>query len=286
MNTYSPFTYFIMWKTTGMKYYGVRFAKKKGGAANPSQLWKTYFTSSKQVSAYRKEHGEPDVIVVHKIFENAETAREFEEYYLKRVKAKQKVDWLNKNDRRGQPILVGKENPMFGKKAPPKSRDAKLKIKKLQLSLSSKGMHPFQTDQSRKKAKERQLALYEKGEHVSQKDEFRLRKKSEAIERNKTEKMKMATKKRNAVMNSKVHVCPHCLKIGKGPNMKRYHFDNCAIIRSYTETLPWEDLCFRPDTCAADRPEAVPIETKSYRCENGCPRSSSRTEDSSVCHHC
>lgn len=22
-------------------------------------------------------------------------------------------------------------------------------------------------------------------------------------------------------------VCPHCSKIGKGPNMKRYHFDNC-----------------------------------------------------------
>ena len=25
------------------------------------------------------------------------------------------------------------------------------------------------------------------------------------------------------------HTCPHCNKIGKGPNMKRYHFDNCKL---------------------------------------------------------
>lgn len=23
------------------------------------------------------------------------------------------------------------------------------------------------------------------------------------------------------------YTCPHCAKVGKGPNMKRYHFDNC-----------------------------------------------------------
>lgn len=25
----------------------------------------------------------------------------------------------------------------------------------------------------------------------------------------------------------KEYICPHCGKVGKGPNMKRYHFDNC-----------------------------------------------------------
>ena len=27
--------------------------------------------------------------------------------------------------------------------------------------------------------------------------------------------------------NQQTHTCPHCNKIGKGPVMKRYHFDNC-----------------------------------------------------------
>jgi len=27
----------------------------------------------------------------------------------------------------------------------------------------------------------------------------------------------------------KMHICPKCGKIGKGPNMKRYHFENCRV---------------------------------------------------------
>ena len=27
--------------------------------------------------------------------------------------------------------------------------------------------------------------------------------------------------------NTIEYTCPHCAKVGKGPNMKRYHFDNC-----------------------------------------------------------
>lgn len=30
--------------------------------------------------------------------------------------------------------------------------------------------------------------------------------------------------------NTIQYTCPHCDKIGKGPNMKRYHFDNCKVI--------------------------------------------------------
>lgn len=29
--------------------------------------------------------------------------------------------------------------------------------------------------------------------------------------------------------NLKEKTCPHCSKIGKGPNMSRYHFDNCKV---------------------------------------------------------
>jgi group I intron endonuclease len=35
------------------------------------------------------------------------------------------------------------------------------------------------------------------------------------------------TSNRNKVWNTIEYTCPHCSKVGKGPNMKRYHFDKC-----------------------------------------------------------
>jgi len=31
----------------------------------------------------------------------------------------------------------------------------------------------------------------------------------------------------NLKMNTKEYICPYCQLVGKGPNMKRYHYDNC-----------------------------------------------------------
>ena len=230
MTIYQPFTYFIMWKSTGMKYYGVRYASKKGGSANPLQLWKTYFTSSNHVTSYRKKHGEPDVVIVHRIFETAEDARSFEESYLQKVGCKHKKDWLNKNDRRGQPILLGENNPMFGKKAPEKTKQGVENIRNRQLKLVDSGDHPFQKEHVRLKTKNRQLFLSSLGNHAFQTEDYRNKKRLEAIERNKTEKMKTVTKNRNQIMNSTFHVCPNCGTTGKGPNMKRYHFAKCKTI--------------------------------------------------------
>ena len=33
----------------------------------------------------------------------------------------------------------------------------------------------------------------------------------------------------NIEKNIKIHICPHCKKEGKGPSMKRWHFDNCKL---------------------------------------------------------
>ena len=35
------------------------------------------------------------------------------------------------------------------------------------------------------------------------------------------------TSNRNKVWNTIEYTCPHCYKVGRGPNMKRYHFDKC-----------------------------------------------------------
>ena len=54
------YTYLIGWSQPKKFYYGVRFSAK----AQVSDLWKTYFTSSKKVSKFRKENGEPNVIQI------------------------------------------------------------------------------------------------------------------------------------------------------------------------------------------------------------------------------
>ena len=48
-----PYTYLLTHVQTGKKYYGVRFAK----GCNPSDLFITYFTSSKYVKSLIEEYG-------------------------------------------------------------------------------------------------------------------------------------------------------------------------------------------------------------------------------------
>lgn len=89
------YTYFIMWSKTGMKYYGVRYAK----GCYPGDLWIKYHTSSVYVSKYREEHGEPDIIQIRKTFgQNTTAARLWEHKVLRRIKAVPREDYLNKND--------------------------------------------------------------------------------------------------------------------------------------------------------------------------------------------
>uniref|UniRef100_B0T623 Nuclease associated modular domain-containing protein n=1 Tax=Caulobacter sp. (strain K31) TaxID=366602 RepID=B0T623_CAUSK len=55
-----PFLYAIGWTKLDKWYIGCRYAK----GCKPSDLWTIYFTSSRYVDAFRKEHGEPDHIEV------------------------------------------------------------------------------------------------------------------------------------------------------------------------------------------------------------------------------
>ena len=99
----TPYTYLIGWTTLGKYYYGVRFAK----GCSPSDLWKTYFTSSKQVKLVRKEYGEPDLIQVRRTFETPNTAKDWEHKVLRRMKATKRKDFLNLTDNRCNPSNAG-----------------------------------------------------------------------------------------------------------------------------------------------------------------------------------
>lgn len=93
MSIYQPYTYHIAWSKTNKHYYGVRYAKN----CNPNDFWISYFTSSKIVQQYRKEHGEPDVIEIRKTFDSAEKARLWESKVLQKLNVLKSEKWLNAN---------------------------------------------------------------------------------------------------------------------------------------------------------------------------------------------
>lgn len=93
MNIYSgtPFTYYISWSKLNLHYYGVRYAI----GCDPSELWTKYFSSSTYVKRLRKNYGEPDIIQVRKTFTSSKNARKWESTVIRRIRALNKMHWLN-----------------------------------------------------------------------------------------------------------------------------------------------------------------------------------------------
>lgn len=94
MSIYIPYTYLIGWSKLDRWYYGVEYGQYDK-VANPSNLWTTYFTSSKVVAQYRQKHGKPDVIEVRKTFKNSKNAIIWEQKVLKRMSVVSSKKWLN-----------------------------------------------------------------------------------------------------------------------------------------------------------------------------------------------
>ena len=90
-----PFTYTVRFKPTGQYYYGYRGRK----GCDPSDLWTTYFTSSKIVAELIRIHGyqsfEPQV---RKIFSTAIDAQQWERKILRRLDARNNKSMLNQSN--------------------------------------------------------------------------------------------------------------------------------------------------------------------------------------------
>lgn len=87
------FTYLVINKTTGLAYYGVRFAK----TADPDTFWKDdkYRTSSKLVKALIKQYGDHDFYTeVRRVFDNSESAIGWESRVNRRL-AVPSIKFLN-----------------------------------------------------------------------------------------------------------------------------------------------------------------------------------------------
>lgn len=90
-----PYTYLIGWKKYNKWYYGRRTAKN----CHPSELWVTYFTSSKYVKNFTKLHGNPDVIEIRKLFPNEpKKCSVWESKVLEKINVQHNDKWLNKKN--------------------------------------------------------------------------------------------------------------------------------------------------------------------------------------------
>ena len=93
---YIPFVYCLTFLPTGQRYYGSRYANNKSVVAHPSQLWTTYFTSSKIIADLIEEHGvDSFTFEIRKTFKTRAEAVSWESKFLTKICAAQSQDWLN-----------------------------------------------------------------------------------------------------------------------------------------------------------------------------------------------
>jgi hypothetical protein len=86
------YCYLIGWTKFQKYYYGARWSKN----SSPSDLWKTYFTSSKSVKKFVEDNGNPDLIQIRKIFTDRLKVQKWEKKVLKKLKVVTNNKWLNK----------------------------------------------------------------------------------------------------------------------------------------------------------------------------------------------
>lgn len=126
MNIYQPFTYLVTFLPTGQRYYGVR--TKQG--CHPSQLWNSYYTSSKTIGQLIEDHGTDAFRVeIRRVFASKADAILWEHCVLRRLNAAQHPGYLNKNN--GDRKFVNHGITMNGKKH---TEDAKRRM-----SINSSG---------------------------------------------------------------------------------------------------------------------------------------------------
>jgi len=234
MTKQMPYTYLIGWKHLDKWYYGVRFAKN----CNPSELWKTYFTSSKHVKRFVKENGLPDIIQIRKTFDTSERAQLFEYKVLRRLKVTKNNKWLNVTANKSVEIeaaLKGAKKPK-----PFKGNDPRYTIVQqngINTYKEKKGMYSLTDEQKKErhklicKAKKQNyknlLPIYKQ---AGKKSYQTMLIRGTAKNWSNNGLAKQLHEKRvleGTDAQTKEVACPKCNKVGQYRAMKRWHFDKC-----------------------------------------------------------
>lgn len=235
----TPYCYLLGWKEQDCWYYGVRYAKN----CDPSDLFVTYFTSSKYVKNFIEKYGNPSIIVIRKTFtlEQITEAREWEHRVLRRIGVPKNQKFLNKTHNKSRPALYGDDNP--SKK--PENRE---KIRLGTIKNTPRGenhprvKYPEKYANAIEKSKGRDN-WWSRGELNAMKNPEIIEKHLKSVKKGinhpyykKThseifgdksdEYRKMISDMFKGIPKQKVK-CPHCNKIGGKNTMGRWHFDNC-----------------------------------------------------------
>jgi len=182
------FSYLIGWTQHNKFYYGGRWAKD----CSPDDLWTSYFTSSKHVKEFHKEHGEPDIIQVRKVFNDADKCKLHENTVLKKLNVLHNDKWLNKNI-----------NGMFLPTGPQSAEHTANRVASFKETMQGRGTRTGvkHTPETIEKMRQAHTGKPKSAEHIAN--------------------------MRNRPQDTTTLTCPHCDKTGDYKNMNRWHMDRC-----------------------------------------------------------
>lgn len=235
--TMKPYTYYLYHRPTKTHYYGVRTAKN----CNPTELWESYFSTSKSVKRLIEEYGKDSFdCKVRKIFNDPLDALRWEHKFLSKIDAASRLDWLNKynggntfttaqqipwnkgitHSESTKKILsearkryTGKRHPMFGKRHTEESKEKMSKNQKRRFGEKNHFYGKRHTDDVKKIISKKNTGRPSPNKGIPISDERKLR--------------------QSETMKNKPRItCPFCKKIGHPSGMKRYHFDRCKFKKS------------------------------------------------------
>jgi hypothetical protein len=246
-----PYTYFLLHKPTGLKYYGVKFNKR----SNPKLFWVPggYYSSSVKVKELIAQYGADSFKAeVRKTFNSVEDAVKYEYKFLRKVNAVAKNDWLNQ-------CAIGEKFYCIMSKEARKVASDRMKIQMKNFKPTAESnqkrsktlMGRVITTETRKKMSEVQKNRSEEQEQA-RRDKIR----KHATGRGHSDEVKQSLSSivsqtrwiNNGTEQKKVHVdelenavnngwkngriltvvtCPHCGATGVKHNIVRRHFDNC-----------------------------------------------------------
>lgn len=250
MNKTTPYTYLIKHIPTNTFYYGCKYAK----GCHPSTFWIDYWTSSKYVNVLIEETGKESFeFEIRKVFTDVNVCRNWESKVLKRMKVVQREDFINRTDNISiDPICAALG--LINRIVTEKSRSASKTV-----GLANKGKKRTVTQRETiSKAligNTYKLGVKESQESCEKKRQMRLGKSSGMKGKTHTdeakskqghigedhwnygkhhseetlEKMRKPRGPQKAKSIRIERTCPYCKLTGKGPNMARYHFDNCKL---------------------------------------------------------
>jgi hypothetical protein len=99
------YTYLLSWTSYDKHYYGVRYSKR----AKIADIGITYLSSSKYVKAFIEKHGMPNVIKIRKIFNDKESALEWERKVLTKLDVEHNERFINRWN--GNMVPINLEGP-------------------------------------------------------------------------------------------------------------------------------------------------------------------------------